>query len=179
MTQLYPGGSLCWDIATEEMFSYHGLSNFQPGAEGIRADLRCWCFSTAATFICSLVFRPPQILHSFPGGGQQGVWQHSLVQEENHKNFLKCLFSNYYMHMKQGTPNFIANADKHFKTRVAAAAVTAPSPPQYNRLLSRKLDCDFLKWNIIPSLAKNALFKNGGFPAQCSSEIIMNAVRWW
>ena len=113
-------------IATKEMFSYHGLSNFQPGAEGVRADLCCWRFSTAATFICSLVFRPPQILHSVPGGGQQGVRQHSLVQEESHQSFLKRLIT--YMWNRQPQTLSIANADKHFKTTVAAAAVTAPSP---------------------------------------------------
>jgi len=87
-------------IATKETSSYHGLNNFQPGAEAISAELQCWCFSTAATFLCSLVFQPPQILGRHPGGGQRAVRRHSLVQEESHQNLLKLLLPNHYIHMK-------------------------------------------------------------------------------
>lgn len=89
------------------MFSYHSLSYFQAGAEAIRAALRCWYFSTAATFLCSPFLKPPQIPHSVPEGGQQGARQHSLVQEESYQNLLKLLFPNYYIHMKEAAANFI------------------------------------------------------------------------
>lgn len=43
-------------VITTKEFSYHGLSNFLPEAEGVITDLCYWCFSTAVTFICPLFF---------------------------------------------------------------------------------------------------------------------------
>lgn len=156
------------------MSSYHSLGNFQLGAEGTRADPCCWCFSTVATFLCPPVFdhhKSHTVSQEVASEGcDSRVWFRRKVTQSCQSPF--SLIIIYIWNIQPQTLS-IAKAVK------VAAAVTAPSPPQYNRLLNRKLDCDFLKWNIIPWLVNNAWFKNEVFPAQFSSVIMRNAVRWW